>query len=164
LQSLAPVAAAIMPRCAGAISTRQDAGVWSDWWTIALGAVAGLLLPWLALVAASWLTKPDEAGIRETMRLLPDLLRLFKRLAADPTMSKAVRIWLVLLFGYLALPIDLIPDFIPVLGYADDAVIVALVLRYITRKAGPDAIAKHWPGTPDGLAAVRKLCRLPITP
>jgi len=138
--------------------------VWSDWWTIALGAVAGVLLLWLALVAALWLTKPDEAGIRETMRLLPDLLHLLKSLATDPTMPKSVHIWLVLLFGYLALPIDLIPDFIPILGYADDAFIVALVLRYITRKAGPDAIAKHWPGTPDGLAAVRKLCRLPITP
>jgi uncharacterized membrane protein YkvA (DUF1232 family) len=138
--------------------------MWSDGWTIALGAVAGLLLPWLALIAALWLTKPEEAGIRETMRLLPDLLRLLKRLAADPAMPRSVHIWLVLLFGYLALPVDLIPDFIPVLGYADDAVTVALVLRYITRKAGPDAIAKHWPGTPDGLAAVRKLCHLPITP
>ena len=138
--------------------------MWSDWWTIALGAVAGVLLLWLALVAALWLTKPDEAGIRETMRLLPDLLHLLKSLATDPTMPKSVHIWLVLLFGYLALPIDLIPDFIPILGYADDAFIVALVLRYITRKAGPDAIAKHWTGTPDGLAAVRKLCHLPITP
>jgi uncharacterized membrane protein YkvA (DUF1232 family) len=68
--------------------------------------------------------------------------------------------WLALLLAYLALPIDLIPDFIPVLGYADDAVIVALVLRSVTRRAGPDALAEHWPGTPDGLAALRRLCRL----
>src|SRR5690349_11226216 len=103
--------------------------MWSHWWAIVLGAVGGLLLLWLGLVAALWLTKPDKAGIRETMRLLPDLLRLLKRLAADPKMPRSVHIWLVLLFGYLALPIDLIPDFIPVLGYADDVVIVALVLR-----------------------------------
>jgi uncharacterized membrane protein YkvA (DUF1232 family) len=66
----------------------------------------------------------------------------------------------VLLLGYLALPFDLIPDFVPVLGYADDAIIVALVLRSATRSAGPDALAKHWPGTPEGLAALKRLCRV----
>jgi uncharacterized membrane protein YkvA (DUF1232 family) len=72
-----------------------------------------------------------------------------------------VRIRLALLLAYLALPIDLIPDFIPVLGYADDAIIVALVLRSVSRSAGSDALAEHWPGTPEGLAALRRLCRLP---
>ena len=57
-----------------------------------------------------------------------------------------MRLWLLL--GYLALPIDLVPDFIPVLGYADDAIVVALVLRSVVRRAGPDAIERHWPGTP----------------
>ncbi|HEV7849920.1 MAG TPA: DUF1232 domain-containing protein, partial [Mycobacterium sp.] len=56
---------------------------------------------------------------------------------------------------------DLIPDFIPVIGYADDAIIIALVLRSVTRAAGPAALDEHWPGTPEGLAAVRRLCRLP---
>jgi uncharacterized membrane protein YkvA (DUF1232 family) len=55
----------------------------------------------------------------------------------------------------------LIPDFVPVLGYADDAIIVALVLRSVSRSAGSDALAEHWPGTPEGLAALRRLCRLP---
>jgi uncharacterized membrane protein YkvA (DUF1232 family) len=137
--------------------------VWSDWWSVALGAVAGILLLWLALVAALWLTKPDEAGIRETMRLLPDVLRLLKRLITDKTVPKAVRIWVVILLVYLVSPIDIIPDFIPVIGFADDAIITAVVLRYIVRKAGTDSLEKHWPGTPDGLAAVRKLCRIPIT-
>jgi uncharacterized membrane protein YkvA (DUF1232 family) len=67
-------------------------------------------------------------------------------------------LWLLL--GYLALPIDLIPDVIPVLGYADDAIAVVLVLRYITHAAGPTALERHWPGTDDGLAAVRKLAGL----
>src|SRR5262249_8430785 len=95
------------------------------------------------------------------MRLLPDLLRLLKRLASDPAMPHGVRVRLALLLGYLALPIDLIPDFVPVLGYADDAIIVAFVLRSVTRLAGPEALAKHWPGTQEGLVAVRRLCRLP---
>ena len=134
--------------------------MWNDWWVIPLGIVGGLVMIWAVLVAALWLTKPAEYDVKETLRLLPDLVRLIKRLATDPDTPRGVRIRLVLLLGYLALPIDLIPDFIPVLGYADDAIIVALVLRSATRSAGPDALAKHWPGTPQGLIALKRLCRL----
>jgi uncharacterized membrane protein YkvA (DUF1232 family) len=134
--------------------------VWEDWWTIPLGVVGGLVLIWVALVAAIWLTKPGEYDVKQTLRLLPDVVRLIKRLAADPDTSRGVRIRLALLLGYLALPIDLIPDFVPVLGYADDAIIVAIVLRSATRSAGLEALAKHWPGTPEGLTALKHLCRL----
>jgi uncharacterized membrane protein YkvA (DUF1232 family) len=134
--------------------------VWHDWWTIPLGIVGGLLLVWAILVVVLWLAKPGDYDLKDALRLLPDLMRLIKRLAADPATPRGVRIRLVLLLGYLALPFDLIPDFIPVLGYADDAIIVALVLRSATRSAGPDALAKHWPGTPEGLAALNRLCRL----
>jgi uncharacterized membrane protein YkvA (DUF1232 family) len=134
--------------------------VWNDWWAVSLGIVGGLVLIWAVLVAALWLTKPGEYDMKEALRLLPDLVRLIKRLATDPDTPRGVRIRLVLLLGYLALPIDLIPDFIPVLGYADDAIIVALVLRSATRSAGPDALAKHWPGTLQGLIALKRLCRL----
>jgi uncharacterized membrane protein YkvA (DUF1232 family) len=134
--------------------------VWDDWWTIPLGVVAGLVLIWVALVAALWLTKPGEYDAKQTLRLLPDVVRLVKRLAADPDTPRGVRIRLALLLGYLALPIDLIPDFVPVLGYADDAIIVAIVLRSATRSAGLEALAKHWPGTPEGLTALKHLCRL----
>jgi uncharacterized membrane protein YkvA (DUF1232 family) len=72
-------------------------------------------------------------------------------------MPRGTRIGLALLMAYLAIPIDVIPDFIPVLGYADDAVIVTLVRRSSVRRAGPDAVHAHWPGTDDGFAA---LCRL----
>lgn len=134
--------------------------MWSHWWLVPVGVLAGLALVWAVLVVVLWRTKPDETGIRDAMRLLPDVVRLVKRLAADPDLPRGVRIRLALLLAYLALPIDLIPDFIPVLGYADDAVIVALALRSVTKTAGPAALEKHWPGTPDGLAAVRRLCRL----
>jgi uncharacterized membrane protein YkvA (DUF1232 family) len=134
--------------------------VWHDWWTIPLGIVGGLLLVWAVLVVVLWLARPGNYDLKDALRLLPDLMRLIKRLAADPATPRGVRIRLVLLLGYLALPFDLIPDFIPVLGYADDAIIVALVLRSATRRAGPDALAKHWPGTPEGLAALNRLCRL----
>ena len=134
--------------------------MWNDWWTISLGVVGGLVLVWAVLAAVLWLTKPDEYELKEAFRLLPDLIRLIKRLAADPDTPSGVRIRLALLLVYFALPIDLIPDFVPVIGYADDAIIVALVLRSATRRAGPDALARHWPGTPEGLNALKHLCRL----
>jgi uncharacterized membrane protein YkvA (DUF1232 family) len=135
--------------------------VWSEWWSIPVGIGVGVLLLWAVLVAVLWVSRPDETGLRDALRLLPDLLRLLKRLAADPSLPRGVRLRLALLLGYLAIPIDLIPDFIPVLGYADDAIVVALVLRSVTRTVGADALERHWPGTPDGLDAVRRLCRLP---
>ena len=120
-----------------------------------------MVLIWLALVVVLWIGKPDDLGIRDTARLLPDLVRLLKRLAADPALPRGIRIRLGLLLGYLALPIDLVPDFIPILGYADDAIVVAIVLRSVSRTAGPEALAEHWPGTPEGLVAMRRLCRFP---
>ena len=134
--------------------------MWDDWWTIPLGVVVGAVLIWAVLVVVLWLTKPGDYDIKESLRLLPDLVRLVKGLATDPATPRGVRIRFTLLLVYLALPIDLIPDFIPALGYADDAVIVALVLRSATRSAGPDALAKHWPGTPEGLIALKRICRL----
>ncbi len=84
-------------------------------------------------------------------------MRLIRRLAADKTVPAGVRVRLILLLVYLASPIDLVPDFVPVLGYADDAVIVALVLRSVTRHAGPEAVQRHWPGSPEGLQVIQKL-------
>jgi uncharacterized membrane protein YkvA (DUF1232 family) len=128
-------------------------------WSL-IGVVTGLLVLWLLLIAVLWATKPDELRVRELLRLLPDVVRLVRRLAADATLPRGVRLRLWLLLVYLALPIDLVPDFVPVLGYADDAIAVALVLRSVIRRAGPDAVAGHWPGTPEGLAAFRRLARL----
>jgi uncharacterized membrane protein YkvA (DUF1232 family) len=80
---------------------------------------------------------------------------------ADREIPRRTR-WLVwFLLGYLVLPIDLVPDFIPGLGYADDAVISSLVLRHVIRTAGVAKVAEHWPGTPEGLATLQRLLRLP---
>jgi uncharacterized membrane protein YkvA (DUF1232 family) len=125
-------------------------------WSL-VGVVGGLLLLWLVLIAVLWATRPDELRLRDLMRLLPDLVRLLRGLAADASLPRGVRVRLWLLLGYLALPIDLVPDFIPVLGYADDAIVVALVLRSVVRHAGADAVLRHWPGTPEGLVALRRL-------
>jgi uncharacterized membrane protein YkvA (DUF1232 family) len=125
---------------------------------VAIGAA--LLLAWVALLVAMLVARPKGQLLKEALRLLPDLLRLLRRLAADRSLPGGVRVRLWLLLGYLAIPVDLVPDFVPVLGYADDAIIVAWVLRSVVRRAGPGAVQRHWPGSQDGLDAVWRLCRL----
>jgi uncharacterized membrane protein YkvA (DUF1232 family) len=129
----------------------------SFWWDVAVGVAAALILAWVALIAALAILRPPGGLLREAVRILPDVLRLVRRLAADTTLPSGVRFRLWLLLAYLALPFDLIPDFIPVLGYADDAIIVTAVLRSVVRRAGIVAVRDHWPGSDDGFAA---LCRL----
>jgi uncharacterized membrane protein YkvA (DUF1232 family) len=130
------------------------------WWDILIAIGAAVLAAWLALVIALVLTRPKGALLTEAIRLLPDLLRLLRRLAADTALPRGVRVRLALLMVYLALPIDLIPDFLPVIGYADDAIIVAAVLRSVVRQAGIQQVAAHWPGTEDGFAALARLTGL----
>lgn len=130
------------------------------WLDAVLAAVAGLVLCWLVLVGVLAAGRPQGPLLKEALRLLPDLLRLLRRLAADQNLPRTVRTRIVLLMVYLALPIDLIPDFIPVLGYADDAIIVTLVLRSVVRRAGLDVVRRHWPGTDDGFAALTRLTGL----
>lgn len=132
-------------------------------WTTLLGMLAGIVLLYLMGVVLLWRVyrrNPDQPLLREGLRLLPDLLRLLKRLAADHDLPRGVRLRLVFLLVYLASPIDLIPDFIPVLGYADDAIVTAWVLRSVAKHAGEQAIEDHWPGTPQGLDVVKRLARV----
>lgn len=131
-----------------------------QWWMILAGIAAALVFVWLALAVTLWIAKPDDVGIQDMLRLLPDVLRLLKRLATDPHLPRRIRVVLIVLLAFIASPIDLIPDFVPVLGYADDVIITVLVLRWVSRTAGADALAAHWPGTADGLTALRRLCGL----
>src|SRR5262245_10723562 len=108
--------------------------------------------------------RPPGGLLREAVRILPDLLRLVYRLAADKTLPVGVRLRLGLLLAYLAIPFDVIPDFIPVLGHADDAIIVTVVLRMVVRRTGLDAVRAHWPGTEDGFTALRRLTGLKAPP
>jgi len=137
----------------------------NSWWTALLAVAFGLVLIWLALVVALLVQGrryDDPTRLRDVLRLIPDVVRLLRRLSVDHSLPRGVRIRLVLLLAYLASPIDLIPDFIPVIGYADDAIIVALTLRSIARTAGPDAIDRHWTGTTDGLRAIKRLTGLSL--
>lgn len=127
------------------------------WLDILVGVGVALLVSWLVLVVALVIARPRGGLLSEALRILPDLLRLLRRLAADPTLPRGVRVRLGLLVAYLAIPFDLIPDFIPILGYADDAIIVTAVLRSVVRSAGLEPVRRHWPGTDDGFDVLCKL-------
>ena len=128
---------------------------------VVLITLAALAAVWLCFLAFLAIARPDTATIKSAMRLLPDTLRMIRRLATDTALPLSARLPVWLLVGYLAMPIDLVPDFIPVLGYADDLIVVAFVLRRLARKAGPAKIAEHWPGTAAGLQSVSRLLGLP---
>ncbi len=130
-------------------------------WQVLLSVVGGLLLAWIALVIFLVLARPKGARLKEALGLLPPVLKLIGRLATDRSLAPGIRVRLYLLVAYLALPIDLIPDFIPVIGYADDAILICVVLRSVVRRAGPDALRRHWPGTADGLAVLWWVAGLP---
>ncbi|HEX2416834.1 MAG TPA: YkvA family protein [Micromonosporaceae bacterium] len=118
----------------------------------------GLGACWLALLGLLVVVRPRGAVLTEAVRLLPDLIRLTARLAREPALGRGVCWRLGLLAGYLAFPFDLIPDVIPVLGYADDAILVVWTLRSVVRHAGVDVIRRHWPGSDHGYRAVLLLC------
>jgi uncharacterized membrane protein YkvA (DUF1232 family) len=123
-------------------------------WTLV--AVGGFLLLYAALVLALVI-----AGRRESARALagfiPDCIVLCSRLLHDPRVPRSKKALLVALTGYLALPFDLVPDFIPVAGQLDDVVIVALVLRSLLRGGGESLVREHWPGPNSSLAVVLRL-------
>jgi uncharacterized membrane protein YkvA (DUF1232 family) len=127
-----------------------------------LSAAAGLVLLWLCLVGALLVagTGRRRPGLVEVLRLLPDLLVLLQRLAWDGSLPRGVRVLLLLLLTYLAVPFDLIPDFVPIAGYADDAIIVAVALRFTVRRAGIEAVTRHWPGSAAALAIVLRAAGL----
>lgn len=129
-------------------------------WSILVGVLSSIVFAWLILATAIWRAKPDDLGAVDLIRLLPDLVRLLKRVAADRAVPRMVRVELALVLGYIFSPIQLIPEFVPVVGFLDDAVLVAIMLRVVVRTAGPQMLAKHWPGTPQGLSAVCRVCGL----
>lgn len=114
-----------------------------------LGLYAGTVV---ALLACG-----RRGDARALAGLVPDCLILFKRLLGDSRVSPARKLALALLVGYLALPFDLIPDFIPVAGQLDDAILVALVLRMVLRSGGPALVDDHWPGPARSGRLIRRL-------
>jgi uncharacterized membrane protein YkvA (DUF1232 family) len=120
----------------------------------------GAVVLYAAFVFVLMLAGRRDAA-RALARFIPDCIVLFKHLLADERLPRRHRLMIGGLLGYLALPFDLVPDFIPVAGQLDDAIVVALALRAVLRGSGRGLVAEHWPGPGASLAAVLRLAGLP---
>jgi uncharacterized membrane protein YkvA (DUF1232 family) len=103
----------------------------------------------LALILAGRKVQAKELAV-----LIPNLLLLFKDLAKDPAVPRGPKIWLGAATLWLLSPIDLLPEFLPVIGPLDDAVVAALVLRHLVRRAGEEVVRSHWRGEPATLDTI----------
>lgn len=127
---------------------------------IGLGLLSVLVVGWILLAVAVARARPPEGVEGGMARLVPDVVRLLRNLAKDRTLPRSVRWKLAVALIYNVQPINLIPDFVPLLGLVDNLVITAWALRSALKTAGPDAVARHWTGTADGLALITRLVRL----
>lgn len=124
-----------------------------DWLLIALGCTLALYLAFVLVLLA--LGRRQDA--RAWAGFVPDCVVLFKRILGDSRVSRGRKLLIGVLVAYLAMPVDLVPDFIPVAGQLDDAIIAALVLRTVLRGAGPELVREHWPGPPASLELMLRL-------
>jgi uncharacterized membrane protein YkvA (DUF1232 family) len=127
---------------------------------VVVAALVVLAALWLLAVAVIWLHRPSRQLALPVLRLMPDVIRLVRRLLADPATSRPVRLALLLLLAWLLSPIDLIPEFLPGIGPLDDVVVAALVLRWAGRRSGPAALRRHWAGSDAGFELLLRLLGL----
>jgi uncharacterized membrane protein YkvA (DUF1232 family) len=129
--------------------------------------VSALLIALLVLTAAygaliaALVLAGRTTDARAVARLIPDCIVLGRRLLGDPRVLLRHKLALGLLVGYLASPLDLVPDFIPLIGYLDDAALVVVVLRALVRSSGPELLREHWPGSGRALELVLRLVYSP---
>ena len=124
--------------------------------TWALVALAAMLAVYVLAVLVLMVSgRRTEA--RALARFVPDCAVLFQRLVRDPRVPRAHKVLLIAAVAYLAMPIDLVPDFIPVAGQLDDAILVALALRGIVRSAGVGVVRRNWSGPERSLRVILAL-------
>jgi uncharacterized membrane protein YkvA (DUF1232 family) len=123
-----------------------------------LGAVAIALVVWIGLIVLL-IALGRRALARELASLVPNLTQLFAGLVRDPRVPLRAKVVLGATALYLAMPIDLIPDFVPIAGSLDDAIVAAFALRFVVRASSPEIVAEHWPGDPVTLRRILWLAR-----
>ena len=124
---------------------------------VVVGVAIGLALLWVGLLALFFVFGPKGVPIREILALIPDVLRLLRSLVGDRTVPLDVRIVLVGLVAWILSPIDLIPEFIPVLGPLDDVVVAVVAMRYVRRRIGVADLERRWSGSADGFLLLTRV-------
>ena len=126
-------------------------------WTLIAEIVAAIVAVWIAMLAIFWLLRRKGMPAREIAKIIPDVLRLIRSLVRDGTAPADVRVILVGLVAWIVSPIDLIPEFIPVLGPLDDVVVAIVAMRYVRRRMGIEDLRARWSGSPDGFDLLVRL-------
>ena len=116
------------------------------WWHWIVVAIATLLASWVLLVVLA--RRLPNGVLQELAELLPNCVRLVRRLRKDPAVPTRAKVAVVLAGLWVISPIDLIPEFLPVIGPRDDVVVVALVLRYAARQIPRSTLLAAWDGDP----------------
>jgi uncharacterized membrane protein YkvA (DUF1232 family) len=114
--------------------------------------IAGCVLVVYAGFVVALIVAGRRPSVRDLARFIPDCVVLVSRLLRDPRVPRRHKLLLGALVGYLALPFDLVPDFIPIAGHLDDVLVVALTLRHVLKGTGRELLREHWPGPPSSLA------------
>jgi uncharacterized membrane protein YkvA (DUF1232 family) len=122
-----------------------------------LGIVIAIVAVWALLLVLFWALRPKGVAVREVLGLVPDVLRLLRSVISDRSAPPDVRIVLVGLLAWILSPIDLIPEFIPVLGPLDDVVVAVVAMRYVRRRVGVEDLRRRWTGTDDGFALLLRI-------
>ncbi|HEY5011104.1 MAG TPA: DUF1232 domain-containing protein [Acidimicrobiia bacterium] len=128
--------------------------------TIVVALAVTIAAIWIGLAVAVLVGRPSRTSVLEAARFMPDTLRFVWNLARDRAVPRRARWRLYLAFFYNVQPINLIPDFVPVIGFADNLVVTAWALRSAMRLAGPDVVVAHWHGTTEELQTLYRLTRL----
>ncbi|HUP83932.1 MAG TPA: YkvA family protein [Candidatus Limnocylindria bacterium] len=124
---------------------------------LVLEIIAAVALLWALLLLLFFLLRPRDVPVRELIRIIPDVVRLIRSVVSDGKAPLDTRVVLVLLLVWIISPIDLIPEFIPVLGPLDDVVVAIVAMRYVRRRLGVDDLRARWPGTPAGFELLRRV-------
>lgn len=120
-------------------------------------ALALVAVAWLLFLLVLWLHRPTRDQVGPLVRLIPDLGRMAHGVLRDPATPRSVKVAIGFLLVWLASPIDLIPDFLPVVGVLDDVLVAAIVLRWAARRVGAESLRSHWTGSPEGWQLIERL-------
>jgi len=118
--------------------------------SIVVEILIGIVALWVAVLVLFWAFRPRGVAVREVLAIVPDVLRLLRSLIGDRSAPLDVRVVLVGLVAWIISPIDLIPEFVPVLGPIDDIVVAVVAMRFVRRRMGVDDLRRRWSGSAAG--------------
>jgi uncharacterized membrane protein YkvA (DUF1232 family) len=136
---------------------RRDAIIPVVDWTPIIAIAAGVVGLWAVFLVVFLAFRPRGVSVRQVVDLIPDLVRLLRSLVTDRSVPIDVRLVLLGLIAWILSPIDLIPEFIPVLGPIDDVLVAVVALRYVRRRLGTDAVRARWTGSPEGFELLQRV-------